>query len=105
MNGIVETDDGGFGFRSHDLFGEENAQLAKLRQHRVNAGAGFDDHDDGKRIAANVKVSDFLRHAVVGNEEILLLEVVNHGAARIAHGDGSGDQGDAGGELGEDVRR
>lgn len=105
VHGFVETNNGGFGFGAHDLFGEENAEFAQLRKHGVNASAGFGDDDDGKRIAANVKVRDFLRYAIVGDEKVLLVEVVDHGAALIAHGDGSGNESDAGGEFGEDLWR
>src|SRR5205823_4734255 len=105
MHGLIETDDGGFGFRAQHLFGEEDAKFAKLGKHGIDARAGFDNDDDGKRIATYVEVSEFLRNAIVGDEEVLLIEIVNHGAAEIADGNGRGDEGDAGGEFVEDFRR
>ena len=69
---IVEADDRGFRFRPHDLFGEENSGLAKLRKERIDARTRFDHDHQRDRIAADIEVSDFLRHAVVGDEEILL---------------------------------
>ena len=101
VDGIVEGDDGRFGFGAEDLFSKEDAELAKLREHGVDARAGFDGDDEGERVAADFKVRDFLRGAVVGEEEVQLIEAVDHGAALVADGDGSGDESDAGGEFGE----
>src|SRR5215475_5900514 len=102
VHGFIESDDGSFGFGAHNLFGEQNAQFTKLRQHGIDAGAGFDDDDDGERVTANVEMNDFLRDAVVGDEKVLLVEVVDHGATLVADSSGSGNEGNAGGELGRD---
>src|SRR5262245_14865987 len=100
MHGIIEADDGSFGFRSHDLFGEENDVSAKLRDLRIDTRTGFDGNDDGERIAADFKVSYFLWCVVFGYQEILLVEIADHGAAMVADSDGSGHQRDASGQFG-----
>src|SRR5262245_52082858 len=102
---IIEADDGGFGFRPHDLFGKNNAELAKLRQHGVDARAGLNGDDDGERITANLKMSDFLRGFVIGDDEILLVEIVDHDAALVADSDGRGDERDTRCEFGQDIGR
>src|SRR5579859_1650844 len=102
---VVETDDGSFGVGTHYLFAEEYAGFAELRDKRVHTGAGLDENDDGNGIAADLKVGDFLRDAVVCDDEILLLEIVNHGAVRIALGDWRIDEGDACGDFCESFGR
>src|SRR5262249_11274045 len=88
-------------FWSHDLLRDQDAEFAQLGKHGIDASAGFNCDDHRERIAAYFKVRDLLQRAVVGDDEILLVEIVNHGAAAVADGDGSDDQRGACREFGQ----
>ena len=99
VDGIVEADDRGFSGGAHDGLRDYDAGLADLREHGVDARAGFHQDHEREGITTHIEMQDVLRDAVVGNAKVFGVQSVDHLAFGVAHGDGSIDERDADADL------
>ena len=69
----------------HYGFAEHDSRMLDAGKHRLDVRAGFNHQHDGQRIAAHVEVINVLLRSVVVHPEIILLQIKNHLALRVAH--------------------